>query len=161
MEAPFTKDILRLCADIPRTGRLQKPDGTATQHARLCGSSITVDVKLDPKGRIAHFAQDAAACDALGKAAASLLARHVLGKSYDDLKNLRDIMHKMLEQNGPPPQGEWADFKIFESLRAYPERHASTLLPFDATAAAVENALDRHARAGGHLESSGSPLSRG
>lgn len=138
-ELLYTSNILDLCRAIPRLGRLEKPDGTATKQAKLCGSVITVDVKLKGE-QVTNFAHAVEAC-ALGKAAASYLARHVIGKNYDELKQLRDLMHDMLEQNGLPPQGEWEGLKIFESMRDYPERHASTLLTFDATVAAIENAL--------------------
>jgi len=81
--------------------------------------------------------------DALGKAAASFLARHVIGKNLSELNRLRDAMKAMLESNGPPPEGEWAPLKMFESVRAYPARHASLLLPFDALVAAVEVAAKK------------------
>ncbi|MES2905416.1 MAG: iron-sulfur cluster assembly scaffold protein [Pseudomonadota bacterium] len=142
MDEIYTTSILDLCADIPHTGRLENPDGTATKQAKLCGSSITVDIKMD-NDHVSAFAQDVEACDALGKATASLFARHVIGKTYDELKMLRDQMHAMLKENGPPPSGEWKDFALFESVRAYPARQDSTLLVFDATLAAIENAAGK------------------
>ena len=135
----YSQQLLALCADVPRLGRLEHPDGTATCHAKLCGSAITVDVKLKEQC-VTDFAHQVDAC-ALGKAAASYLARHVIGQSLEDLKTLRDTMHAMLEQNGAPPTGEWEELKMFESVRDYPERWASTLLTFDASVAAIENAL--------------------
>ena len=46
----YNRRILELAADIPRLGRLEAPDATATAHSKLCGSTVTVDLKLDPDG---------------------------------------------------------------------------------------------------------------
>ena len=47
----------------------------------------------------------------------------------------------MLKENGPPPDGRWADLKYLEPVRDYRARHASTLLTFDAVVDAV-NQID-------------------
>ena len=47
-------------------------------------------------------------------------------------------MRAMLKQNGPPPQHKWADLAVFEPVREYKARHASTLLTFDAVVAALD-----------------------
>lgn len=67
----YSQRILRLAADIPRTGRLTAPDGSASCRAPLCGSTVTVDVVLED-GKVSDFAQDVKAC-ALGQAAASVV----------------------------------------------------------------------------------------
>ena len=36
----YNRRILELAADIPRLGRLDGPDGSATAHSRLCGSTV-------------------------------------------------------------------------------------------------------------------------
>ena len=43
----YNKRILELAADIPRQGRLPKPDASATAHSKLCGSTVTVDLAMD------------------------------------------------------------------------------------------------------------------
>jgi NifU-like protein involved in Fe-S cluster formation len=43
----------------------------------------------------------------------------------------------MLKENGPPPQGKWADIGFLEPVRDYKARHASTLLTFDAVVDAI------------------------
>ncbi len=65
------------------------------------------------------------------------MARHVIGATADELLALRETMTRMLKQNGPPPDGKWADFAVLEPVRAYRARHASTLLTFDAVADAL------------------------
>jgi NifU-like protein involved in Fe-S cluster formation len=42
----YNDRILRLAADIPRIGRLDRPEASATAHSRLCGSTVTVDLMM-------------------------------------------------------------------------------------------------------------------
>ena len=46
-------------------------------------------------------------------------------------------MLKMLKENGPPPDGRFADLKFLEPVRDYKARHASTMLTFDAVVDAI------------------------
>ncbi|MCW5693937.1 MAG: iron-sulfur cluster assembly scaffold protein [Pseudolabrys sp.] len=132
----YNAKILDLAAHIPRLGRLEAPDATATAHSKLCGSTVTVDVKMDA-GAVTDFAHDVKAC-ALGQASSSIMARHVIGATPDELRGLRETVRKMLKENGPPPQGKWADVAFLEPVRDYKARHASTLLTFDAVVKAVD-----------------------
>jgi NifU-like protein involved in Fe-S cluster formation len=132
----YNEKILELAGNIPRLGRLQQPDASATAHSKLCGSTVTVDLKLDA-GEVTDFAHDVKAC-ALGQASSSIMARHVIGAKADELRQLRDSVRKMLKENGPPPSGRWADVAVLEPVRDYKARHASTLLTFDAVVAALD-----------------------
>ena len=132
-------------ADIPRLGRLAAPDASAKAHSRLCGSTVIVDLVVKD-GRVVDFAHDVKAC-ALGQASSSLMARHVIGATADELFALRETMIRMLKANGPPPEGKWADFAVLEPVRAYKARHASTLLTFDAVADALGQIAARQERA--------------
>jgi NifU-like protein involved in Fe-S cluster formation len=137
----YNHRVLELAADIPRLGRLEKPQATAKAHSKLCGSTVTVDLSLKD-GKVSEFAHDVRAC-ALGQASSSLMARHVIGATPDELKALRETMVAMLKAGGPPPSGKWAEFAVLEPVRDYKPRHASTLLTFDA----VVDALEQVARA--------------
>jgi NifU-like protein involved in Fe-S cluster formation len=66
------------------------------------------------------------------------MARHVVGSSPVELRELRETVRKMLKENGPPPSGKWADIAVLEPVRDYKARHASTLLTFDAVVKAVD-----------------------
>ena len=142
----YNRRVLELAADIPRLGRLEKPQASAKAHSRLCGSTVTVDLALEG-GRVSDFAHDVRAC-ALGQASSSLMARHVIGATPQELKTLRETMTAMLKAGGPPPQGKFADFAVLEPVRDYKPRHASTLLTFDA----VVDALGQIERANGAAE---------
>lgn len=134
----YNRRILELAADIPRLGRLASPDASATAHSKLCGSTVTIDLVLDPDGVVTDFAHEVKAC-ALGQASASLMARHVVGAGAEELREVRQAMRRMLKDNGPVPAGAWADLGVLEPVRDFKARHASTLLTFDA----VVDALDQ------------------
>jgi NifU-like protein involved in Fe-S cluster formation len=137
----YNRRVLELAADIPRQGRLSKPQATAKAHSKLCGSTVTIDLSLTD-GKVSDFAHDVRAC-ALGQASSSLMARHILGATPEELVALRATMIAMLKAGGPPPSGKWAEFAVLEPVRDYKPRHASTLLTFDA----VVDALAQIARA--------------
>jgi len=131
----YNKRILELAGDIPRIGRLAHPGASATAHSKLCGSTVTVDLTMKD-GKVADFAHEVRAC-ALGQASSSVMARHVVGSTPDELRKLREDMRKMLKENGPPPNGKWEDLKVLEPVRNYQARHASTMLTFDAVVDAI------------------------
>ena len=74
----------------------------------------------------------------LGQAAASVMAREIVGSTPDELRLVGKTMRAMLKEGGPPPAGRWRDLAVLEPVRNYKARQASTLLVFDA----VEKALD-------------------
>ncbi len=131
----YNKRILELAANIPRIGRLVAPDATAVAHSRLCGSKVTVDLTM-AEGRVTDFAHDVKAC-ALGQASSSIMARHVVGATADELRAVREAARAMLKDGGEPPSGAWADLSVLLPVRDYKARHASTLLTFDAVVDAV------------------------
>ena len=131
----YNRRILELAGTIPRIGRLESPDASATAHSKLCGSTVTIDLKMDGD-TVTDFAHDVKAC-ALGQASSSIMARNVIGAKAAELKGLRETVRKMLKENGAPPEGRFADLKYLEPVRDYKARHASTMLTFDAVVDAI------------------------
>lgn len=134
----YNKRILELAADIPRLGRLPDPDASATAHSRLCGSTVTVDVKLR-EGIVSDYAHEVRAC-ALGQAASSIMARNVVGSTPDELREVRTALRRMLKEGAEPPGGKWDELRVLEPVRDHKARHASTLLTFDAVVDALSKA---------------------
>jgi NifU-like protein involved in Fe-S cluster formation len=132
----YNRRILELAGNIPRLGRLANPDATATAHSKLCGSTVTVDLRMDGDV-VSDFAHEVKAC-ALGQASSSIMARHVVGAKSGELRQLRDSVRRMLKENGAPPTGEWADIAVLEPVRDFKARHASTMLTFDAVVSALD-----------------------
>src|ERR671933_2749155 len=93
----YNKRILELAANIPRLGRLEAPDASARAHSKLCGSTVTVDLKIDGDV-VADFAHEVRAC-ALGQATSSVMARCVVGSTAEELRAVREAMRRMLKEN--------------------------------------------------------------
>lgn len=144
----YNRKILGFAADIPRLQRLAAPDATAVAHSRLCGSKVTVDLKMED-GVVTDFGHEVKAC-ALGQASSSIMARHVVGSTAAELRDLRNQMYRMLKEEGAPPSGKWSELEALLPVRNFKARHASTLLTFDAVADAV-----------GQIEARGRELAHG
>lgn len=142
LNALYNEKILNFAAHIGQTDRLASPDATVTHHSPLCGSRITVDLKLDAEGRVAAYGQQVRAC-ALGQAAASILGQHIVGQDAATLRQLVGVMRSMLKENGPPPGAEFAggvfaDLEVLVPVREHKARHNAVLLPFEAAVKAID-----------------------
>jgi NifU-like protein involved in Fe-S cluster formation len=106
---------------------------------------VTVDLKMDGD-LVADFAHEVRAC-ALGQASSSIMAANIVGATAGELRAVRETMRRMLKENGPPPEGRFADLKFLEPVRDYRARHASTMLTFDAVVDALDQIEARRAAA--------------
>lgn len=138
MDDLYHPRILELAAAMPHVGRLDAPDGASTKVSRVCGSVVTVEVKLHD-GRISEIAVHPKAC-ALGQAATAVLAMHAIGASAQEIVEARDALRAMLKDGAAPPQGRFWELRHLEGVRDYPARHASTMLAFDAAVDALQQA---------------------
>lgn len=134
----YSGRILALAADMPRTERLTAPDATARKRSPLCGSTITVDIALKD-GKITDYGQDVKAC-ALGQASAAVVGDNIVGCTRDQVQAGRDQLYAMLKDGGPAPDAPFDGLAVLEPARDYKNRHASILLAFDATLAALDEA---------------------
>jgi NifU-like protein involved in Fe-S cluster formation len=135
----YSQRILALAAEIPLTDRLPNPQVSAKRRSPLCGSTVTVDLTIE-HGRIAAFGQDVKAC-ALGQASASVLGSEVIGRSREDIARARDQLTAMLKAGGPAPDAPFDALEVLMPARDYRNRHASILLAWEATLAAMDEAL--------------------
>lgn len=134
----YSERILAAAAAIPPARRLPAPDASARKVSRVCGSEVVVDIVVED-GRVADFGIEAKAC-ALGQASSSIVARAVIGATPEELFRVRDEMRAMLKDAGPPPAGaRWRELEALTAIRDYPQRHASTMLVFDAVAEALRS----------------------
>jgi NifU-like protein involved in Fe-S cluster formation len=141
----YNQRILELAAEIAKSERLNDADATATAHSKLCGSTVTVDLKVEGE-RVKAFGQTVKAC-LLGQAAASVMGRNIVGTGAQELREVGRTMRKMLKEGGPPPTGRWADLAVLEPVKDYKARHTSTLLVFDAVEAALADVEARQGAA--------------
>jgi NifU-like protein involved in Fe-S cluster formation len=137
----YNARILELAANMPKPDRLADAHGSATAHSKLCGSTVSVDLKLTDQ-RVSAYGQTVKAC-LLGQAAASVMGHNIIGSTAEELRDVALKMRKMLKEGGSAPQGRWADLAVLEPVKDYKARHASTLLVFDAVEAALAKAEAR------------------
>lgn len=143
MNAPlYNNVILRLAASIPHHQRLDAPDASVEKRSPVCGSRVTVDVRIDDAGRIAELGQEVRAC-ALGQASASLMGAAAIGKSVIELETARDALAAFLAGERDDP-GDWPGLDIFLPARPHKARHASIRLAFEAVAEAARVAAGRN-----------------
>lgn len=135
----YSTRILALASDVPHTQRLEAPHATVKKRSPLCGSTVTVDVRV-ADGRVDAFGQDVKAC-ALGQAAAAVTGGAVLGRSLDELQSARDSLRAMLKSDGAVPDAPFDGFEVLQPAHDYKNRHASILLSIEATCEAMEQAL--------------------
>ena len=134
----YSQRILALAASIPQIGRLEDPQGSAMKRSPLCGSTVTVDVRVED-GRISDFRQDVKAC-ALGQSSASVLGANAIGRSREEIAEAREALKAMLKQDADPPEGVFSELEALMPAKDYKNRHASILLAWDATLAAMDDA---------------------
>lgn len=138
-DALYTKEILRLAADIPLLERLDAPDYGVTKVSPICGSRIKVDAVIT-SGVVSHYGQEVRAC-ALGQAAAAIMGAYVVGRPISEFPALAQTLRAFLKGGAPVPQAPWDALAIFAPAQAHKSRHASILLPFEAMADVAQQVL--------------------
>jgi len=137
----YSQRILALAADMPRTTRLEAPSATVKRRSPLCGSTITVDLKIDGD-QVVDYAQEVKAC-ALGQAAASVVGRAIIGCTEDQVIAARDGLKAMLKDQGPVPAAPFDELEVLRPAAEYKNRHASVMLALDASVEAFATAKSR------------------
>ena len=132
----YNARILEFAGNIPLTGILEKPQATAKAHSKLCGSKVSVSINMDGD-TVSGFAHEVKAC-ALGQASSSIMARHVVGATADEIRAAKADMLAMLKEGGEGPTGRFEDMRYLKPVRDYKARHASTMLTFDAVVDAID-----------------------
>ena len=77
---------------------------------------------------------------ALGQSSASVLGGQAIGRTRDEIARARDQLEAMLKRGGPSPGAPFDELAVLEPARDYKNRHASILLAWEATLAAMDEA---------------------
>ncbi|VXD02730.1 iron-sulfur cluster assembly scaffold protein [Sphingomonas sp. 8AM] len=133
----YTPDVSALAIGNPYPERLVDPHGSAERRSPICGSRVTIDVRLGEDGRVDALGTQVRAC-LLGQASSTLLARHALGRSPEELAAARDALAHWLAGTGDVPV--WPGIDIFTPGLKLTARHPSIRLAFEAAAEAAEQA---------------------
>lgn len=135
----YSGRILALAADIPHAIRLDAPDATAKRRSPLCGSVVTVDVRVEGDVLTA-LGQDVKAC-ALGQAAAAVVGANALGATLRQISTAREQLHAMLKGGDARPDAPFGDFEVLLPAVGFQNRHASILLSIDGVIEAMNMAM--------------------
>jgi len=130
MDDIYNNRILEFAGNIPLAGGMADADAQAEKHSKLCGSKVKVYIKMDGD-KVCDFSHEVRAC-ALGQASSSIMAHHVVGASWAEIRKARQDMIDMLTANGEGPEGRFEDMRVLKPVKDYKARHASTLLTFEA-----------------------------
>jgi NifU-like protein involved in Fe-S cluster formation len=131
----YNTKLLELAAHIPLTERLSAPDASATAHSKLCGSTVSIDLKMNDN-TVSDYSQTVKAC-LLGQATAAIIGQYVIGATAQEVREAASEMRRMLKENGPAPGGRFAELALMEPVRHYKARHGSVMLTFDALETAI------------------------
>ena len=140
----YRKEILRLAADAHGHGRLPGADRTGSAHNPTCGDKVTVELALDPQGRVTAVAQEAKAC-VLTQASASILGERLKGASQEEVEQLANDVAAMLATNGAPPGPPFELYAAFQGAVTHRNRHRCVLLPIEAVLAGFESEPNQQA----------------
>ena len=136
----YSDKILQMAAKPIYRERLSEPDASATKRSPLCGSAVSVDINVE-SGVISHYGQDVRAC-ALGQASSTIVGKAIIGRSFTEVKKAYEELSDMLKNNGPTPSEPFDDLYMLQPASEYKNRHASILLPLEATLAAFQKIED-------------------
>jgi NifU-like protein involved in Fe-S cluster formation len=143
LDTIYNSKLIELAADIPCSERLKGPDATATAHSKLCGSTVTIDLEMTGD-TVSGYGQTVKAC-LLGQAAASIVGRHIIGASAQEVRDAGAAMRRMLKDEGLPPSGRFSELELLEPVKHYRARHGSVMLTFDALEKAITEIESRRA----------------
>ena len=136
-EPPYTRDILRLAADIPNQHDFNVLTDGVERRSRTCGSRVRVAVVLNAEGRVSELRQAVEAC-AYGQAAAALMGARAIGRARADAEADIEALEGWLEGGEVPT--DWPELAALEPALTRTSRHEAILLPFRALIEAIEKA---------------------
>lgn len=134
---PYTRDILRLAAEVPFREGFAFPG--AERVSRTCGSRARVAVTLDAAGRVATIRQAVEAC-AYGQAAAALMGAGAVGKTGDEVAAAIAGIERWLSGGGHTAGTIWNGLEALAPALGRSGRHGAIMLPFQALKAAIDEA---------------------
>ena len=120
--------IVALAKAKTGAGKLVAPTKSARRDNPLCGDRVTIDVRLDEKGRIQEIAHQVRGC-LLCQASASALASVAVGR---DAAGIAAVRHDAERAIGREHGEATEPFSAFVPVAAHKARQECVLLPFEA-----------------------------
>lgn len=136
-EELYNADLLKLAASLADSAPLDNPDIVETAHSAVCGSTVTVELKIDKVTQtVADFGCAVEAC-ALTKAVLAVMRQVVTGQSFAEIMAAGSRLQRLLDEDESvlsEDWGAWEKLKILKTAQDYTMRHHSIMLPFQAVA---------------------------
>ena len=135
----YNQRILELSANIAGAERLADADGTATAHSKLCGSTVTVDLKLEGD-RVDGLRADGEGLPAGAGGGLGDGPQHRRHQRAASCARWAAPCARCSRRAGRRPRAGGPTSPCSQPVKDYKARHASTLLVFDAVEAALAKA---------------------
>ena len=135
-ERLYTPELLGLAVELAEWPPLEIASARGEARSSTCGSTLKLDLALDPAGRIERLGMRVRAC-AVGQAAAAIFARHAVGRDRAAIADALERLEAWLGDEGPAPA--WPGLGAIAPARDYPGRHGAIVLPWRAALAALSS----------------------
>ncbi len=130
----YTPQLLGLTVELAAWPPMENLPLHGSARSPTCGSTLGIDLALDPAGAIDTLGLRVRAC-AVGQAAAAIFARHAVGKDLAAITSAHDRIGGWLDAEAPI--ADWPDLGLLAAAREFPGRHGAILLPWKAAIAAL------------------------
>ena len=124
----YQEQIVALAKAKTGAGKLENPTKSVRRDNPLCGDRVTIDVRLDGRGKIAEIAHQVRGC-LLCQASASALASVAVGQ---DAAGIAEIRHGAERAVGREEGEAAGPFAAFAPVSAHKSRQECGLLPLEA-----------------------------
>lgn len=120
---------------VRNDARLAPADLTVSRTSPLCGSTLALDIRHEGEV-VTGLGYRARACT-LGMASTAVVAAKAPGRSFGEIAETGARLAALLAGEDVVFADHWAELGMFTAARAFPTRHGSIMLPFDALAEAA------------------------
>ena len=120
------------------------PDVESHEYNPFCGDEVTLQIKLDDRGRVAAVSSVSQGCSII-QASASMMADVMPGRSLEQLGQLSQTFRSMMRGNSPASEAllQMGELPALQVVRQYPVRIKCALLPWVALEEGIEKVQAR------------------
>ena len=121
-----------------------QPDVESREFNPFCGDEVTLQIKLDDRGRVAAVSSVSQGCSII-QASASMMADVMQGRNLEQLGQLSQAFRAMMQGNSPASEAllEMGELPALQAVRQYPVRIKCALLPWLALEEGIEKVQTR------------------
>ena len=132
----YHQAIQTLAQEAVGHGQLEAPSASAFLDNPLCGDCVQMQVLLTDRKiqTLAHHVRGCLLC----RAAASLIGKHAIGATLEDIEQVAREVAALLRQDASPPTA-WEELALFTPVHGHPSRYGCVELPFRALIAAMKS----------------------